>query len=117
MSEEQIIDYLWNPYVGTILFCVALGYVIKVIPVIPNKWIPSIVLFLGSFFFPFVSVLSVPVNSEHKTAHYVMLWGIGLSLSLFAWLAHATVIKRVEGWIASKIPAVDRALNQRRDEP
>ena len=117
---DAITPYLLNPYTGTILFVIALGYVVRAVPFIANKWIPLIGITLGSFFFLLVAPLTVkaPGGSANLSLNwYVLLWGIGLILSAFAWLIHLTVISRVEDWARNKFPAVDAWFVKTSDQP
>jgi hypothetical protein len=104
---NSITAYLLNPYSGTILFVIALGYVVRTVPFIANRFIPLIGIALGSLFFLIIAPLTMKPDPEHAFAWYVMVWGVGLILSAFAWLIHLMVISRVEDYARTKIPALD----------
>ena len=114
---NDVIPYLLNPYTGTILFVIALGYVVRAVPFIDNKFIPLICIAAGSLFFLCVAPMTMKPDPEHAWNWYVMLWGIGLILSACAWLIHLVVISRVEDFARSKIPAVDAWFQKTSDEP
>ena len=111
-----ITPYLFNPYTGTILFVVALGYIVRAIPFIENRWIPLIGIVLGSLFFLIVAPLTMKPDPEHAWNWYVLIWGIGLILSAFAWLIHLTLISKLEDWARNKFPAVDAWFQKTSDE-
>ena len=113
---NSITPYLFNPYTGTILFVVALGYIVRAIPFISNRWIPLLGIVLGSLFFLIVAPLTMKPDPEHAWNWYVMIWGVGLILSAFAWLIHLTLISRLEGWARDKFPAVDAWFEKTSDQ-
>jgi hypothetical protein len=113
----KVIPYLLNPYTGTILFVIALGYLVRAAPFIANKFIPLVGIAVGSFFFLCVAPLTMKPDPEHSWNWYVMIWGVGLILSAFAWLIHLVVISRIEDFARSKIPALDNWLNKTSDTP
>lgn len=111
---DQIIPYLLNPYTGTILFVIAIGYVVRATTV-SNKWIPAIGMVFGSLFFICVAPLTIKTDANHAWNWYVLLWGVGLILSAFAWVIHLLVISRLEEWARTKIPALDKWLDKTSD--
>ena len=112
---NAITPYLFNPYTATILFVIALGYIVRAIPAIANKWIPAIGIVVGSVFFMVIAPLTLKADVAHEWNWYVLLWGIGLILSAFAWLIHLLVISRIEDWARTKIPALDTWLTKTSD--
>jgi threonine/homoserine/homoserine lactone efflux protein len=107
ITLDAITTYLLNPYTGTILFVIALGYLVRAMPFITNKWIPFLGISFGSLFFLIIAPITIKPDPEHSWNWYVMIWGIGLILSAFAWLIHLIVISRLEDYVRTKIPAVD----------
>lgn len=89
-----------------LLACLALGYAVKLIPVIENRWIPSIVIVGGVLLFPMLS---------DRGGELLRIWlakttAMGLVIASLAWLVHNKVLKRLEeklGWFkdeAEKTP-------------
>lgn len=113
---NKVIPYLLNPYTGTILFVIALGYVVRAVPFIANKYIPLLGILSGSLFFLGVAPLTMKPDPEHAWNWYVMIWGAGLVLSSFAWLIHLVVISRLEDWARTRIPAMDAWFKKTSDD-
>ncbi len=102
--------WLLNPYSGTVLFVIAIGYVVRAVPCIANGFIPLIGMVLGSLFFLCVAPLTLhPPGGDTGVSWnwYVLIWGVGLMLSAFAWLIHIVAITKLEDYIRSKSPALD----------
>ena len=114
---QKVIPYLLNPYTGTILFVIALGYLVRATPFIANKYIPLFGIAVGSLFFLAVAPLTLKADPEHSWNWFVMIWGVGLILSAFAWMIHLVAISRLEDFLRSKIPALDDWLKQTSDTP
>ena len=113
---SSITPYLFNPYTGTILLVVALGYIVRAIPFIENRWIPLIGISLGSLFFLIVAPLTMKPDPEHAWNWYVLIWGIGLILSAFAWLIHRILISKLEDWARNKFPPVNAWFEKTSDD-
>lgn len=114
---NSITPFLLNPYTGTIMLVIALGYIVRATPWIANRWIPAIGMGAGSLFFLVVAPLTMKADPEHAWNWYVMLWGAGLILSAFAWLIHKIVLTRIESYARTKIPALDKWLENTSDTP
>lgn len=115
MNPFDMIDPLIQQFTtlsGTrlvIVFLVMAGYMMKMIPKVPNRWIPILNCFLIG---PALSVLLVgwPANGDiapdvrfPEVAAWVQAYVKGLLLGVIAWLAHGMVLKRfvdekVEAW-------------------
>lgn len=112
---EQLLPYLLNPYTATFIGVIMLGYVVRLVPWIENKWIPLIGIAAGTTFFSTVIILTVQPNAEHPIAWRVLYGAIGFAISVSAWGAHRLVISRIEDWLAKKIPAFGEAMNATSD--
>ena len=83
------------------LLCIASGYLVKLIPWIPNKAIPVICIIAGPVWYPFLtSTGRVSPDSQHP---WVRIIGTGLIIGVVAWMTHNAVIWRVENWIKIKL--------------
>lgn len=127
---EIFLPYLLNPYTGTGIFVIMIGYAIRFVPVlsaIANKWIPLIGIILGTIFFSVVILLTVQPDAAHPVAWRFLYGAIGFAISVLAWAVHNIAISRLEDWLAKKYPAVDEVLkstsdaarqeNQKQNEP
>lgn len=113
---EKIIATLMNPYTGTVAFVVALGYVVRAVPVVANRFIPLIGIATGSAFFTIVIPLTLQPDANRAWNWYVLMWGVGVGLSAFAWLIHLMVISKLEDYLRNKIPALDAWFVKTSDE-
>lgn len=101
--------YRWNdallgaPVGVLVLFaCVALGYALKLLPFVDNKWIPLVVIVGGMTLFPMIS--------ERAAAEPWRVWlgkttAFGMIVACAAWLLHNRLLKLIEqklGWFQSK---------------
>jgi hypothetical protein len=84
----------------TIVACIALGYVLKLVPEVPNKRIPLANFIFGSVLYmllaPYESANSLIVNEGVPITARIRAFVIGLILSAAAWVIHAQVLKRIE---------------------
>ena len=115
-TVTALVPWLLNPYTGTVLFVIALGYLVRALPFIANKWIPLLGMALGSLFFLIVAPLTMKPDPEHAWNWYVMIWGVGLILSAFAWLIHLIVISRLEDYVRTKSPGLDAWFQRTSDD-
>ena len=113
---KQLIPWLLNPYSGTILFVIAIGYVFRALPFIQNRWIPFIVVLVGSLFFLIIAPLSMKPDPDHAWNWYVLMFGAGFILSVVAWIIHYVVISRLEDWARNKFPTVDQWFTKTSDQ-
>jgi len=111
----KLIPWLWNPYVGTGLFVITLGYIVRAVPQIANSYIPLIGIVLGSIFFTIVSNITIAANPDHPIAWGVLRWGVGVVVSAIAWLAHRYLLSYAEDWIGKRVPAVGNWLEKTSD--
>lgn len=110
------IPYLFNPYTGTILFVIALGYIVRAIPLVANKWIPLIGIVMGSIVFTIIAPLTIATPIVHKFNWYVGMWAAGVVLSAFAWLIHNLALSKLEDWLRDRFPAVDEWFKKTSDD-
>ena len=114
---DTITPYLLNPYSGTMLLVIAIGYVVRAAPFIANRFIPLIGICSGAVFFLIVAPLTMKADSEHAWNWYVMLLGVGFILSAAAWLIHLLVISRMEDYLRTKFPGLDDWFKNTSDQP
>lgn len=91
--------YQWNNAllgapVGVLvgLLCLALGYALKVIPCIDNKWIPTAVIVAGVIFFPLLSERGETIYRIWIAKNIVL----GFIVACLTWLLHNKLLKRIE---------------------
>ena len=113
---NAIVPLLVNPYTGTLFFVIAIGYCVRATP-IANKWIPLIGIITGSVFFLVVAPITMTPDPNHTWNWYVLMWGVGVVISAFAWLIHLLVISKIEDYFRQKIPGLDRWFEKTSDEP
>ena len=81
--------------------CFAVGYTIRLIPIIPNKWIPAFVLTSGPLIAGF---LISPGTVAPDLVHPIV--GIatqGLLVAVIVHYLHEKVISHLEHWVSSKL--------------
>jgi hypothetical protein len=92
------LDQLWNliaiPQNLIIAYCIALGYVIKKIPAVPNQYIELIVTLFSVLFAQFL--FTAPTIPFVKAA-YGLIYAV-VSFKLYDW-----VFSRIEGLISPKV--------------
>ena len=74
-----------------VLVCIAAGYVLKMIQVFPNRFIPLCVMLIGAAFLmmmTWVAKSEIPVLTRN--------FCVGFVLGFIAWMLHRLVLKRIE---------------------
>lgn len=112
---DLILPYLLNPYTATFIGVIMLGYMVRIVPFIANKWIPLIGISGGTLFFSIVIVMTVQPDATHPVAWRVLYGAIGFAISVAAWGSHRLFISRVEDWLGRKFPALGAALDATSD--
>ncbi len=85
------------------LACIAVGYLVKLVPWIPNKHIPWMCILSGPAIYPFLTNYGrVSPDSQHPIVRIVLT---GLIISVVSWMAHYSIIWRVEKWLKAKMEA------------
>lgn len=82
--------------------CFGLGYVIRLIPVIPNKWIPPVVMLAGPIIAPLI--IAPGAASPDLRNPVVGIVAQGLLVSVVVHYLHEKVISHLEDWIKGKLP-------------
>lgn len=101
----------WPVAVLLIAFLVVFGWLLKMIPWIPNKTIPLAVVLMGAFFNTVVG--SVTEDPNHSGAYvFTVLFMSGTCKGFLAWGAHAVILRRLEKYL----PFLDEG-NRKGDEP
>lgn len=73
---------------------IAVGYVVKLIPFVSNKYIPLVCCAFGTIFLP---LLSDPKTQMPGRPHpYISFALLGFVLSLVSWLFHGVILKPLE---------------------
>ena len=112
MDYEKFLTNL-GPLGLTFAAVIALGYVIRLIPPIQNRFIPLIAPFAGAALLPLIAPAGfLGVEWRNPT---VVLGLYGMIVGVAAWMAHALVISRIEDFIGSKVPAVGKLLEATSD--
>jgi hypothetical protein len=107
----------------TIVVCIALGYVLKLVPEFPNARIPLVNLIAGGLFYmlvtPYASASPLVVLEHVPLGDRVRAFGIGLVLGAAAWLLHNQVLKRIEDsdLLARVLPSVSGLLAAAKTNP
>jgi hypothetical protein len=70
----------------TLLLCIAAGYLWKSIKVLPNKFIPAVVMVVGG---------AALMALQWKTTEHLRAFVVGFFIGFVAWLIHNQVIKRI----------------------
>ena len=83
-----------GPEALLVLVVIALGYVLKRVPVIPNKVIPAACLLCGAMIYPLItSPGKAPPDIRYPIVREIML---GLLIGFIAWMIHNKLLKRIE---------------------
>lgn len=114
MDYEKYLTNL-GPLGLTFALVIALGYIVRIIPVIQNKFIPLFAVIAGAVLLPLIAPMGY-VGEQWKNPT-VVLAIYGFIVGVAAWAAHALIIARIEDFISSKVPAVGKLLNNTSDNP
>lgn len=113
-SLEKLLTSL-GPIGLTFVLVIAIGYLVRLVPVIKNRYIPLIAPVVGGFALPLLAPMTLVPKGWRNPVVVLIIWGVIVGVA--AWAAHALIISRIEDWIRSKIPAVDRAFESTADKP
>lgn len=108
---EELVNTLskLGPEMFCIVACIAAGYVIRLIPVISNKWIPPVCILIAPCIYPFLTSFSrVSPDAVDPRMRIILT---GLVLGVMAFILHDKVIAKIE----DKIPGFGKALKQSDD--
>lgn len=85
---------------GLLVFalCIAAGYVWKVIRVLPNRFIPLVVMLIGAALH---SLLTMVANQSAPV--WVRSAVVGFIIGFVAWVFHRLVLKRLEDKFGTKL--------------
>ena len=103
---EELVNTLskLGPEMFCVIACIAFGYVIRLIPAIPNKWIPAACILFAPVVYPFLtSPGRVSPDSVNPMMRIILT---GLVLGVAAFVLHDKVITHIE----SKIPGLRKVL-------
>ena len=95
--------------------CIVLGYVLRFIKRFPNDGIPVAVILWGA--------VAMSLVADARTSSMTLrVWiarnvFVGMILGLLAWLLHKTLISRLEDWLVTKLPGLDRFLSDQTKTP
>lgn len=107
----------------TIIACIALGYILKLVPEVPNKRIPLVNFIFGSllymFLAPYPAINPLIVSDHVPVTARLRAFVVGLILSAVAWIIHAQVLKRVEDsdLLARIAPGLSGLFKSTKDTP
>lgn len=98
-----------GPELFCIVACIAVGYVIRLIPVISNRWIPAICILSGPATYPFLTSFGrVSPDSVDPRMRIILT---GLVLGVAAFILHDKVIAHIE----ARIPGLGKLVKQSDD--
>src|SRR3990167_1605090 len=90
------------------LGCIAIGYVVRMLPGIPNKAIPYICIFAPLFIYPF---LTNPGRVSPDVQNPIVRIELtALLIGVLAWILHDKVIAHVEDKLEQKFPKLMKPL-------
>lgn len=113
---QQLIDFLnslWGApaFIMVGLACLVFGYVLRLIPVFPNKWIPAtVILIIGPVFQ--LLMAEALTKGEVLRVWWAKNFIEGLVMGFLVWITHDKLISRFE----SSIPILGNLL-ARTDPP
>lgn len=90
-SIQQILGF--TPEVLVVVFLILLGYAVRFMPFIPNKWIPAVCMFSGMVIY--TAMVKPPVIEGVRMPHVRMAL-IGFILGVLAWVIHNKALKKLE---------------------
>ena len=98
MNEKEITDFAaWAMGLGsapfTVLVVIAVGYVFRLIPAFPNKWIPFFCILVGAILFP---CLAHRHSDDTSLNYYTRTVFMGMIIGLGAVGLHERFIARFE---------------------
>lgn len=85
---------------GLLVFalCIAAGYVWKVIRVLPNRFIPLVVMLTGAVLHP-----ALTYAADQAGPVWVRSAVVGFIIGFLAWLFHRLILKRIEDKLGAKL--------------
>lgn len=97
-TAVRLNEHLTGAPAGILVFiiCIAIGYIWKNIHVLPNRFIPLIVMLSGSILNP---LLYWPNNTKDA----VRLLVIGFIIGFVSWIFHKLVLKKIEDKFGVKL--------------
>lgn len=108
MNEQTYAKWLTDlgPLGLTFALVVAIGYLIRLVPWVANKYIPLLAPVVGGVLLPLIAPAGF-VGAAWKNPTVVLVI-YGIIVGVVAWVAHALIISRIEDMLASKFPAVGK---------
>jgi len=99
----------------TFVLVVAVGYMIRLLPFVSNKYIPLFAPLIGSLAMWLIAPKDF-VDPKWRYPEAVLII-YGFIVGCAAWMAHLLIIQRIEDWLRTKVPAVDKFLTSTEDKP
>lgn len=89
---------------GLLVFalCIAVGYVWKIIRVLPNRFIPLVVMLTGSVLHSLLTMVA-----DQPAPVWVRSAVVGFIIGFLAWLFHHLLLKRLEDKFGAKLDEGD----------
>ena len=91
----------------TFVAIIIIGYLPRMVPMFPNKWIPIVCLVLGPVIY---CLLNPHPSSESARVFYTHSIVVGLFLAVAAWLVHDKWISQIEDKILMAHPGASVVL-------
>ncbi len=80
------------------LLCIAVGYVWKVVKVLPNRFIPLVVMLTGSALHA-----GLTYSEKQTVADWIRAAVVGFIIGFLAWLFHRLLLKKLEDKLGAKL--------------
>ena len=115
---DQITDATnWLTNLGaapfTAITCILLGYLLRFIPIFPNKWIPFACVIVGPVMF---CIVNPHASSVTNTAFYAHSIVGGIFVGIATWLLHDKFISKWEDKLGFKFPALNAIFTTTADD-
>ena len=89
------------------LLCIAAGYVWKVIRVLPNRFIPLVVMLTGALLHS-----GLTYAEKQSLSDWIRAAVVGFIIGFLAWLFHRLLLKRLEDKFGAKLLDEDQNENE-----
>jgi len=91
----------------TFVAIIIVGYVFRIIPVFPNKWIPAVCVIVGPVIFTLLNPHATSISDKVFYIHSIVG---GLFIGISAWLVHDKFISAWEDRLKAVMPGADAVL-------
>ncbi len=108
MNEQTYAKWLTDlgPLGLTFALVIAIGYLIRLVPWVANRYIPLLAPVVGGVLLPLIAPTGFIADTWKNPTVVLVIYGI--IVGVVAWAAHALIISRIEELLSSKFPAVGK---------